>query len=103
MFRVSIMYPNKKGARFDFNYYRSKHIKLAEKLLRPFGLTKTEVDWGISGGGGQPPPYICIGHLYFESKDGYDRGVAEIGSTLRGDIPNFTDVTPMRQISEILN
>ena len=103
MFRVSVMYPNQRGGRFDLKYYRSNHIKLAERLLKPFGLTKTEVDSGISGGGGQSPPYICVGQLYFESKDGYDRGVAEIGLTLRGDIPNFTNVTPIRQISEILD
>jgi uncharacterized protein (TIGR02118 family) len=58
---------------------------------------------GISGGGGQSPPYICVGQLYFESKDGYDRAVAEVGLTIRGDITNFTNVTPIRQISEILD
>ncbi len=103
MFRVSVMYPDKEGARFDFNYYRTHHIELAKKLLTPFGLIKAEVDRGISGGGGQPAPYICIGHLFFDSKDGYDRGAVEVGLTLRGDIPNFTNVTPSRQISEILD
>jgi len=43
-----------------------------------------------------------VGHLYFETKDGYDRGVAEKGPVIRGDIPNFTSATPVRQISEIL-
>lgn len=103
MYRVSIMYPNQERVRFDLNYYRTKHMELVKKLLKPFGLIKTEVDSGISGGGGQPPPYICIGHLYFEAKDGYDRAVAEVGSIIRGDIPNFTDVKPIRQISEIFD
>ncbi|HYA90209.1 MAG TPA: EthD family reductase [Thermodesulfobacteriota bacterium] len=103
MFRVSVMYPNQGQARFDLNYYRTKHMELVKKLLKPFGLIKTEVDKGISGGSGQSPPYICVGQLYFESEDGYDRGVAQVGSVLRGDIPNFTDVKPIRQISEILD
>jgi len=103
MFRVSVMYPNQEGGRFDINYYRTKHMELVKKLLKPFGLIKTEVDKGISGGGGQSPPYICVGHLYFDSNDGYDRGVAEVGLTIRGDIPNYTNVTPIRQISEILD
>ena len=103
MFRVSIMYPNQEGGRFDLNYYRTKHMELAKKLFKPFGLIKTEVDRGISGGGGQSPPYIYVGHLYFDSKDGYDRGVAEKGPVIRGDIPNFTNATPIRQISEILD
>ena len=97
------MYPNQEGGRFDLNYYRTKHVELAKKLLKPFGFIKIEVDSGISGGSGQPPPYICIAHLYFESKDGYDRAVAEVGSITRGDIPNFTDIKPIRQISEIFD
>jgi uncharacterized protein (TIGR02118 family) len=102
MFRVSIMYPHQKGTRFDLNYYRTKHMELVKNLLTPFGLIKAEVDRGVSGGGEQQPPYICTGHLYFDAQDGYDKGVAAIGATLRGDIPNFTDVAPVRQISEIM-
>ncbi len=101
MFRVSVMYPNQEGVKFDFDYYRTKHIALVKRLLKPFGLIKTEVDKGISGGGQRPAPYVCVGHLYFETRDGYDRGVAEMGPIIRGDIPNFTNVTPIRQISEI--
>jgi uncharacterized protein (TIGR02118 family) len=103
MFRVSVMYPNQEAVKFDIDYYRTKHMELMKTLLKPFGLIKTEVDKGISGSSGQSAPYVCIGHLYFDSQDGYDRGVAEKGSIIRGDIPNFTNATPVRQISEILD
>jgi uncharacterized protein (TIGR02118 family) len=103
MFKVCVMYPNEKGARFDFDYYQTSHMNLVVKHLKPFGLIKTEVDRGISGGSDQPAPYICIGNLYFESRGGYDKGTAEAGPILRGDISNFTNVTPIRQISEILD
>ncbi len=102
MFKVCVMYPNEEGARFDFDYYQTSHMSLVTKHLKPFGLIKTEVDRGVSGGGDQPAPYICIGNLYFESRGGYDKGTAEAGPILRGDISNFTNVTPIRQISEIL-
>ena len=103
MFKVSVMYPNEQGAEFDFDYYRTTHMELVQKHLKPFGLIKTGVEKGVSGGGDQPAPYICIGHLYFESQDAYDKGIAEAGSILRGDIPNFTNLTPVRQISEIID
>jgi len=102
MFKVSVMYPNKEGAEFDYEYYRTKHMDLAKRHFGPFGLIRADVDKGVSGGGDDPAPYICIGNLYFNSKESYDRGIAEAGSILRGDIPNFTNVTPIRQISEIL-
>ena len=103
MFKISVMYPNQNAARFDLDYYQTTHMDLVKKHLQPFGLLKAEVEKGISGGGDQPAPYICIGNLYFESHDGYDKGIAAAGSILRGDIPNFTDLPAVRQISEILD
>ncbi len=97
------MYPNQEDAQFDFDYYRTKHMDLVQANLSSFGLIKTEVDKGISGGGEQPAPYICVGNLYFESKEGFDKGMADVGAILRADIPKFTNVTPIRQISEILD
>jgi uncharacterized protein (TIGR02118 family) len=102
MYKVSVMYPNQKDCHFDMEYYRTKHMALVEKHMKPFGLLRTEVLRGISGGGGQPAPYVCIGDLYFDSADGYEKGSKASGGVLRTDIPNFTDVAPIRQISEIL-
>jgi uncharacterized protein (TIGR02118 family) len=102
MFKVSVMYPNQENARFDMDYYRTHHMELVTRHLTPFGLVRTEVLKGISGGGGQPAPYICIGNLYFDTADGYEKGGAASGGALRADIANFTDIAPIRQISEIL-
>ena len=103
MYKVSVIYPNEEDAKFDVDYYRTKHMKIVKKLLKPFGLIKTDVDKGVSGGDGQPAPFICIGNLYFEKKEGYEKGIAHVGPVLRCDILNFTNVTPIRQISEILD
>jgi uncharacterized protein (TIGR02118 family) len=102
MFKVSVMYPNQEGARFDIDYYRTQHMELVRKHMRPFGLVRTEVLKGISGTGGQPAPFVCIGNLYFETVDGYEKGIEASAGSLRSDIPNFTNVTPVRQVSEII-
>ncbi|MEJ5358259.1 MAG: EthD family reductase [Desulfobacterales bacterium] len=103
MYKVSVMYPHREGARFDLDYYRTTHMDLVFRLLKPFGLVRTEVLRGLSGGEGKPAPYVCIGNLYFETADGYEKGVAASGGALRGDIPNFTDIAPIRQISEVVD
>ena len=102
MFKVSVMYPNQDGARFDLDYYCTKHMELVQKHLQPFGLVRTEILKGVSGPAGLPAPYICIGNLYFETIDGYEKGIAASGGALRADIANFTDSAPIRQVSEIL-
>lgn len=102
MYKVSVMYPNEEGVRFDFDYYCNTHMKLVAEQLRPFGLLRTGVDKGISGGAGSKAPFVCMGHLYFDRADGYDEGIKTAGPVLRADIANFTDVTPVRIISEVL-
>lgn len=103
MYRVSVMYPNQEGAKFDFEYYLHTHMELVKNHLKSFGLIKIGVERGLSDGGDQPAPYICIGSLYFEAANDYEKGIAAVGPMLRGDIQNFTDITPLRQISEILD
>jgi uncharacterized protein (TIGR02118 family) len=100
---VSVMYPNQDGAKFDFDYYCSTHIKLVTQHLKPFGLKRTAVEKGLSGGAGQKAPYVCVGHLYFDRADGYDEGIKKAGPVLRADIANFTNITPTRLISEALD
>ena len=103
MFRVSVMYPYTEGARFDMDYYRNQHMALVTRLMAPHGLIKTGVDQGITGGGGNPPPYIAVGHLYFESAAAWENCNAAIGSGARDDLPNFTEIIPVRQGSTILD
>ena len=76
---------------------------LVKEHLGPHGLLKTGIEKGVGGGAGGNAPYICIGSLYFDSAEQYDKGVAAIGTVLRDDIPNFTNVTPIRQVSEVVD
>ena len=36
MYKVSVMYPNQKDCHFDLEYYRTKHMALVEKHMKPF-------------------------------------------------------------------
>ena len=102
MYKVSVMYPNTEDGNFDYDYYVKKHMELVKEHLRPFGLVNTSVEKGISGGGDKSSPFVCIGCLYFKTEDGYDKGIAKTGTLLREDIANYTNITPIRQISKIL-
>ncbi|MCH8845050.1 MAG: EthD family reductase [SAR324 cluster bacterium] len=102
MFKVSVMYPNENGAQFDFDYYRATHIKMAEEAMRPFGLVRVIVEKGVSGGAGQPAPYICVTHLFFEREEGYEQSIEAHGPKLRADFVNYTNLSPVRLFSEVL-
>ncbi len=58
MIKVSVMYANEPGARFDHDYYRDKHMALIEQRMGAH-LKKYTVDKGLAGGApGTPATYI---------------------------------------------
>ena len=103
MIRVTVLYPATEGKKFDVDYYKNKHMKLVSDRLKAFGLVRTEVDKGVAGGApGSAAPYVAIGHVYFNSLDGFQKGMGQHGKEIMGDIPNYTNIPPQMQISEIL-
>ena len=48
MIRVTVLYPNESGKKFDMDYYTHKHMKLVSERLKTFGVVRTEVDKGVA-------------------------------------------------------
>ena len=101
MIKVSVFYPNREGAKFDISYYCHKHIPLVQKLLGA-ALKGAAVDQGISGlPPGTPAPYAAMGHLLFESAESFQKAFEAHAATIMADIPNYTNVQPLIQLSEV--
>ncbi|MFQ5927046.1 MAG: EthD family reductase [Terriglobia bacterium] len=104
MIRVIALYSNKPGAKFDFKYYTEKHMAMAKEKLKPYGLVRVEVDKGVSGlTAAVPAPYVAIGQVVFHSLEELQKGLAAHGQELMSDIPNYTNIEPQIQISEIVS
>ena len=103
MVRMSVLYPAGPGKKFDLDYYAKKHMPLVEKRFSGMGFVRYEVDKGLGGGApGSPAPFVCVGHVYFNSLADLQKATAAHGKELFADVPNFTDITPQVQISEIV-
>lgn len=101
MIKVSILYPNTPGKRFDADYYLNVHMPLAVRLLGP-ALKGVNVEIGISGAmPGQAPPYAAICGFVCESAQAFYDVFVPHAAELQGDIPNYTDVEPVIQIGDI--
>ncbi len=102
MIKVSVMYPNTPGARFDHDYYRDKHLPLVKARMGDACLYYT-IDKGISGRTADTPaPYIAMCHIFSESLEAFQAGIGPHAEEIVADIPNYTDLTPVRQISEVV-
>jgi uncharacterized protein (TIGR02118 family) len=102
MIKVSVMYPNTPGARFDHTYYRDKHMPLVKGLLGKACLYYT-VDKGISGGApGTPATYIGMCHIFSDSVESFQTAFGQHAKEILADIANYTDLQPVLQISEVV-
>ena len=94
MIRLSVLYPKTEGATFDHEYYRTTHVPLA---LATWGLDGAEIDKGIDG------PNEAAVHFKFESMEALGAALgAEASAAVTADVPNYTTITPVIQISEIV-
>ena len=101
MIKVSVMYPNTPGARFDHDYYRDKHMPLLQERMGA-SCKKYTVEKGISGAGGAPALYVGLCHIYSESVEAFQAGFGPHAKELAADVINYTDLTPVMQISEVV-
>ena len=101
MIKVSVLYPYTANARFDMDYYLNRHVPMVRDKLGA-ACTGAIVEQGVSGGApGSSPPYLVIGHLMFDSVGSFQSAFAPHASAIMADIPNYTPIQPVLQISEV--
>jgi uncharacterized protein (TIGR02118 family) len=102
MIKVSVMYANKPGARFDHAYYRDKHMPLVKARMGNNCKFYT-VDKGLAGiGPGEPATYVAMCHIYCDSVEVFQAGFGPHAQEILADIPNYTDQAAVVQISEVV-
>lgn len=101
MIKVSVLYQNTEDSKFDMDYYCNRHIPLVQQKLGP-ACKRVAVEAGLGGmEPGSPPTYVVMGHLYFDSVEAFQTALAPHAEAIMGDIPNFTNIQPTIQLSEV--
>ena len=102
MIKVSVLYANAPDVRFDHAYYRDRHMPLLKARMGDSCKSYT-VDKGIAGGApGSQPPYVALCHIYCDSLASFQAGFGPHAAEIMADIANYTNVTPVVQISEVV-
>jgi uncharacterized protein (TIGR02118 family) len=101
MVKITFLYPNKPGSRFDVEYYLNFHMPMASRLLGS-AIKAVSVEIGRNGvTPDDPPPFAAICGFTCETLQDFLAASGPVAADLQGDIPNYTDVTPIIQISDI--
>jgi uncharacterized protein (TIGR02118 family) len=99
---MTIVYGSTETSRFDHEYYVEKHMKLAAKIfgdeVKSMSLTK-----GVAALPEGKPPYHAILNVVFHSAEAMGRALSSPEMPkLADDVVNYTDATPVAQVSEVL-
>ena len=103
MVKISILYPDASGARFDMDYYVRTHMPLSiARLSAGRGFRGVSVERGIGGPEpGSRPAFVAMCHYLFDSSDDFVAAFMPHAAELQGDMPNYTDIVPIIQISAV--
>ena|SRR5436190_9968222 len=103
MTKISILYPYSSLAGFDMEYYLHTHMPESIKRLSIApGFHSVTVDRGMNVvPSGSAPAYVAMCHYIFETAQHFLDAFMPHAEFLQGDIPKYTDITPIIQVSEV--
>jgi uncharacterized protein (TIGR02118 family) len=102
MVKISVMYPNTPGTRFDHAYYANEHMPMVKRKMGTACKSYT-VDRGLSGSApGTPPTYVGMCHIFCDSVEAFQVGFGPHAQEIMDDIRNYTEIAPVIQISEVV-
>jgi uncharacterized protein (TIGR02118 family) len=102
MIKVSVLYPDGNGKTFDMDYYCKKHVPVVSGLLGD-AIKGATIEKGLGGGApNSPATYVAMGNLYFNSIESFENSFGLNAEKIMEDIPNYTNIEPVIQISEVM-
>ncbi len=101
MIKVSVLYPYKEGTGFNMDYYLNRHIPMVRDTLGA-ACKGIAVEQGLSGAApGSHPAFVAMGHILMDSPAAFQAAFAQHGAKFMADIPNYTAIEPVIQISDV--
>ena len=102
LIKISVMYPYAEGKTFNMDYYETKHMPMVAGYLGE-NLIKYTIEKGVSSGiPSQPLPFMAIGTFYIKSLSDYQDAVGPHRDAIRADFPNYTNISPIILVSEVI-
>lgn len=102
LIKVSILYPFAEGKTFNMEYYETKHMPMVAKFLGS-NLVKYTIEKGVASGMPNTPlPFMAIGCFYVKDLGAYQAAIAPNIDAIRSDISNYTNISPVILVSEIV-
>lgn len=96
---VTVKYPNKTGSKFDMEYYQNHHLPLVSEKFGDAMISLRACQGMATPDPNIEPPFQVMAILEVESIERFKEVMEASGNAIDSDIPNYTDVEPVIQIS----
>ena len=101
MINLNVLYPHKDGVSFDMDYYLTKHMPLVRERCGA-AVKAMSVEQGLAGvAPNSPPTFVAVTHIGFDSVAELQSVLGAHAAELMADVPNFTNIEPTLQVSEV--
>lgn len=101
MIKVSVLYKNQDGCRFDMDYYCKDHVPMLRDKLGS-ACKGIAVDQGMAGEEpGSAAPFVAMIHLFFDTVEDFQNSFGPEADIILADVPNYTNAEMLVQISEV--
>lgn len=101
MFKVTVLYRWRAGARFDHEYYHGAHMHIARQALQPLGLARLESDRPLYPGEPRPGQVVALTNAFFPTLEQAQAAARQSAPVLMADIPNYTDLEPESHLARV--
>ncbi len=102
IFCATVLYPNKEGSSFNFEFYAGTLAPMYARFLGE-NCVKFEVHKGLVTPGRSAPYYICIASFWVRSREEFGASLADPRMReIMTQISSFTDIEPIRQFDEVV-
>ena len=99
---ITVLYENVDDATFNLDYYMTKHRPLVDEKFKPFGIKGWRVLKAVGTPFGGKPAYSIIANLEFDTADQFRAAVAAESGPVFGDVPNFSNKSPVVVIGDLV-
>ncbi|RMJ16838.1 hypothetical protein CDV36_003471 [Fusarium kuroshium] len=91
-FTITVLFPNEPDAKYDFDYYVSKHLPLIQERWGKYGVKSWSATQFTSGLDGSPSPYAFGSVVEWENADQIKTAFeGPEAAEIMGDVANFSN------------
>ena len=103
MIQLSVQYPFQADSEFNWDYYMNNHIPMFQEKLGD-AIKGVTIVKGLGGAApDSPPTYAAMALVDFDSIETFQASFGPHAEEIVGDIPNYSTIGPVIQLSEIVS